>query len=108
MLLPPIRPRPVLPTPMHLPPNRPRPWRPTVVDRRPRPRSAPPKDADPVREERDDGIRLQKALAAAGVGSRRHCEELIEKRRVRVNGTVVREQGVRVDPETDVIEVDGV
>ena len=46
-------------------------------------------------------------LAAAGVGSRRHCEELIAKRRVRVNGVVVREQGMRVDPETDVIEVDG-
>src|SRR5947209_460675 len=91
-----------------LPSSLPYPRTPIVVDRRPRPRSAPPRQSDPVREEREDGIRLQKVLASAGVGSRRHCEELIEKRRVSVNGTLVREQGVRVDPETDVIEVDGV
>ncbi|MBX6389376.1 MAG: rRNA pseudouridine synthase [Frankia sp.] len=53
------------------------------------------------------GIRLQKVLAAAGVGSRRHSEELIDAGRVRVNGEVVREQGRRVDPETAIIEVDG-
>jgi 23S rRNA pseudouridine2605 synthase len=82
-----------------------------VVDRRPRPQSAAPHRSDPVREEREereDGVRLQKVLAAAGVGSRRHCEELIENRRVKVNGVIVREQGVRVDPETDVLEVDNV
>lgn len=56
---------------------------------------------------RDDGIRLQKVLAAAGIGSRRHSEELIAAGRVRVDGTVVREQGRRVDPETALIEVDG-
>ncbi|ABD10831.1 ribosomal large subunit pseudouridine synthase B [Frankia casuarinae] len=55
----------------------------------------------------DQGIRLQKVLAAAGVGSRRHGEELIAAGRVRVDGTVVREQGRRVDPETALIEVDG-
>jgi 23S rRNA pseudouridine2605 synthase len=54
-----------------------------------------------------DGIRLQKVLAAAGVGSRRHGEELIAAGRVRVDGAVVREQGMRVDPERVVIEVDG-
>jgi 23S rRNA pseudouridine2605 synthase len=79
-----------------------------VVDRRPRPRSSGQLTSDPVREQREDGVRLQKVLAGAGVGSRRHCEELIAKRRVKVNGAVVREQGVRVDPETDEIEVDGV
>jgi 23S rRNA pseudouridine2605 synthase len=46
-------------------------------------------------------------LAAAGIGSRRHSEELIEAGRVSVDGAVVREQGRRVDPETAVIEVDG-
>jgi 23S rRNA pseudouridine2605 synthase len=53
------------------------------------------------------GIRLQKVLAGAGVGSRRACEELISEGRVTVNGEQVREQGVRVDPEKDVIHVDG-
>ena len=54
-----------------------------------------------------DGIRLQKVLAAAGVASRRACEVLISEGRVEVNGKVVIAQGRRVDPETDVIRVDG-
>lgn len=53
-----------------------------------------------------DGVRLQKVLAQAGLGSRRTCEELIERRRVRVNGEVA-VLGRRVDPEVDVVEVDG-
>jgi 23S rRNA pseudouridine2605 synthase len=53
------------------------------------------------------GIRLQKVLAGAGVASRRACEELISEGRVEVNGKVVTEQGRRVDPDTDVIRVDG-
>jgi 23S rRNA pseudouridine2605 synthase len=52
------------------------------------------------------GIRLQKVLAAAGLGSRRACEELIADRRVSVNGAVA-ELGARVDPYTAVIHVDG-
>jgi len=55
-----------------------------------------------------EGIRLQKVLAAAGVGSRRACEELIAEGRVEVDGRIVREMGVRVDPETAVIRVDQV
>jgi 23S rRNA pseudouridine2605 synthase len=54
-----------------------------------------------------EGIRLQKVLAAAGVASRRACEVLIGEGRVEVNGKVVTEQGRRVDPDTDVIRVDG-
>ncbi len=54
-----------------------------------------------------EGIRLQKVLAAAGLGSRRHCEELIEDGLVQVNGRTIDAQGVRVDPLTDVIRVDG-
>lgn len=53
------------------------------------------------------GVRLQKVLAAAGVGSRRHCEEMIAAGRVEVDGEVVRRFGARVDPQGQVIRVDG-
>ncbi len=53
-----------------------------------------------------EGERLQKVLAAAGLGSRRACEVLIEEERVTVNGEVAA-LGRRVDPEHDRIEVDG-
>jgi 23S rRNA pseudouridine2605 synthase len=55
----------------------------------------------------DDGVRLQKVLAAAGIGSRRACEELIAQGRVEVDGRIVREQGLRVDPLRAVVRVDG-
>jgi 23S rRNA pseudouridine2605 synthase/16S rRNA pseudouridine516 synthase len=54
-----------------------------------------------------DGIRLQKVMASAGVASRRVCEEMISEGRVEVDGKVVTELGVRVDPKTAVIHVDG-
>jgi 23S rRNA pseudouridine2605 synthase len=53
-----------------------------------------------------EGVRLQKVLAQAGLGSRRTAEEMIERGRVRVNGERA-ELGRRVDPDADVIEVDG-
>ena len=53
------------------------------------------------------GVRLQKVLAQAGIASRRACEVLISEGRVEVNSEVVVEQGRRVDPERDVIRVDG-
>jgi 23S rRNA pseudouridine2605 synthase len=51
--------------------------------------------------------RLQKVLAHAGVASRRAAETLIAEGRVRVNGRIVQELGVRADPHRDRIEVDG-
>lgn len=54
-----------------------------------------------------EGVRLQKVLAGAGLGSRRACEELIAAGRVTVDGVVVRELGVRVDPKRAVVHVDG-
>src|SRR5689334_2121538 len=54
----------------------------------------------------DEGIRLQKVLAAAGVGSRRACEELIAAGRVSIDGERVTELGRRVHPETAIIRVD--
>ncbi|PRI10624.1 MFS transporter [Leucobacter massiliensis] len=57
----------------------------------------------------DDGrVRLQKALAHAGVASRRACESLITGGRVTVNGRVQRELGSRIDPDRDEVRVDGV
>ncbi|OFW60126.1 MAG: hypothetical protein A2W01_11645 [Candidatus Solincola sediminis] len=51
--------------------------------------------------------RLQKVLAAAGLGSRRKCEEMIEAGRVEINGQMSG-LGDRVDVEEDKVEVDGI
>jgi 23S rRNA pseudouridine2605 synthase len=64
-------------------------------------RRTPSAQAEPPGTER-----LQKVLAAAGVGSRRACEVLIERRRVTVNGKIAR-LGDKVDPATAEILVDG-
>ena len=52
-------------------------------------------------------MRLQKYMAESGVASRRRCEEIILEGRVAVNGKIVTEMGVQVDPETDDVRVDG-
>ncbi|MUG44728.1 pseudouridine synthase [Paenibacillus woosongensis] len=51
--------------------------------------------------------RLQKILAAAGVASRRKCEELITSGQVQVNGETVTALGTKADPAVDVITVNG-
>lgn len=53
------------------------------------------------------GVRLQKVLAQAGLGSRRACEELIAAGRVEVDGRRVTELGVRIDPRRSAVHVDG-
>ena len=56
----------------------------------------------------NEEVRLQKALASAGVASRRACEELIVKGQVKVNGKLVTELGSRVNPAVDKVTVRGV
>jgi len=70
---------------------------------------AEPADA-PVQPEEGESspfVRLNKFLASQGVASRRKCDELIIAGRVFIDGKVARELGVRVDPATQTIEVDG-
>ena len=51
--------------------------------------------------------RLQKFLASAGIASRRHCEELIAKGKIKVNGKTITELGTKIDPENDIVEYGG-
>ena len=85
-----------------------------------RPRVQPPKpsNAKPARHQyaeegghsplpAGEGVRLQKVLAQAGVASRRAAEQMIAAGRVEVDGRIVTEQGLRIDPDTAVVRVDG-
>ena len=67
-----------------------------------------PSQRKPASGDERKGDRLQKVLAAAGLGSRRDCEELIVSGRVEINGETVTELGTRVEPLTQEIRVDGV
>ena len=51
--------------------------------------------------------RLQKYMARAGVASRRKCEELIRKGCVKINGRIITDMGIKVDPDVDIIQVNG-
>ncbi|WP_034643699.1 pseudouridine synthase [Desulfovibrio inopinatus] len=52
-------------------------------------------------------IRINKALAEAGICSRRAADAMIEQKRVHLNGRLVETPGVKIDPENDVLKVDG-
>lgn len=49
-------------------------------------------------------VRLQKYLAQRGVGSRRKCEQYISKGLIKVNGKIVTEMGIKIDPASDAVE----
>ena len=51
-------------------------------------------------------VRLQKFMADCGVASRRACEVLIDEGRVKVNGKIVKTQGIKIDPINSKVEVD--
>jgi 23S rRNA pseudouridine2605 synthase len=75
--------------------------------RSPRRRKAAEAPAEDLDEADTSRERLQKVLAAGGLASRRHCEEYILDGRVTVDGKVVTALGIKVDPETQKVCVDG-
>ena len=61
----------------------------------------------PQRSQEKTEQRINKVLAAAGLGSRRQVDELIEQGRVEINGKAITQVGTKVDPNRDSITVDG-
>ncbi|MBM3319717.1 MAG: rRNA pseudouridine synthase [Candidatus Eisenbacteria bacterium] len=61
----------------------------------------------PPERSKEEGIRINRFLASAGLGSRRKVEELVLRGRVTINGRVVLDLAARVDPERDRVRVGG-
>jgi 23S rRNA pseudouridine2605 synthase len=82
---------------------------PSKPSAKPRPQNSARKtnSATPTAANEPTTVRLQRALASAGYGSRRQCEELIIEGRVLVDGKIVTELGVTVQPSAQKIYVDG-
>lgn len=74
------------------------------TSRRKAPQAITEEDLDEIGKSTE---RLQKVLASAGLASRRHCEEYIVEGRVTVDGKTVRTLGIKVDPDTQKVCVDG-
>jgi len=53
-------------------------------------------------------VRLNKYLASAGVAARRKCDDLIKAGRIKVNDEVIRQVGVRIDDQNDVVMFDNI
>ena len=66
------------------------------------------KSAAPIEADLDHGPqRLQRVMAAAGIGSRRECEIIIQEGRVEVDGQIIATLGAKVDPQSQKVFVDG-
>lgn len=73
-----------------------------------RARSSAPAPGTLENEPRSPLVRLNKLLAANGIASRRHADQLIRAGRVTIDGAIVSELGTKVDPAVHRVEIDGV
>jgi len=71
------------------------------------PKNSPENVGDDTIEPQEPALRLQKFLAACGLGSRRACEELVTTGRVTIDGKPVTKLGTSVRPESQIVELDG-
>lgn len=72
------------------------------------PRPAPAADELPTDETEVRTIRLNKYLASHGIASRRRSDELIAEGKVTIDGRIVTDLGIKVDPSVNEVEIDGV